>query len=95
MKGQQLHCFKFASVGSSNTVADAAAPVSSLSGASADGGVPAASAMLQSHAAKEDLGDAADTGVGKPLHPPVWSCRCRWPQHCMTLSVMFSGFPAC
>lgn len=45
-------------------MADAAAPASSPTGVSADGGVPPASALLQSHAAKQDLGDADDTGIG-------------------------------
>lgn len=65
LTGQQLDCFKFAPAEPPDTVADAAAHVSSATGTSADGGVPAASAMLQSDAAKQDLGDDADTGIGK------------------------------
>ena len=47
---------------------DEAAPVLSVTGTSADGGVPAASATLQSDATKQDLGDDddddADLGIG-------------------------------
>ena len=69
MTGEQLDCFACAPAESSDgvTAADAAAPVSSLTGTSADGGVPPASALRQSDAAKHDLGDADDTGLG--THP--------------------------
>ena len=71
MTGQQLDCFTFIPAESSDTVADAAAPVSSPTGVSADGGVAAASAMQQSHAAKQDLGDTEDTAIGMPPFPFV------------------------
>lgn len=86
LTGQQLHCFKFVPVGSSDDLANAAAPVSSHHGASADGGVPAASAMLQSHAAKQDLGDAEETGIGIALHPPAPPCL---PGHLDTVACIF------
>lgn len=63
LTGQQLDCFTFAPAEVSDSMADAAAPASSPTGVSADGGVPPASALLQSHAAKQDLGDADDTGI--------------------------------
>ena len=66
MTGQQLDCFTFTPAESSDTVADAAAPVSSPTGASADGSIAAAAAMQQSHAAKQDLGDTEDAAIGMP-----------------------------
>lgn len=71
LTGQQLDCFTCAPAESSDgvTAADAAAPVSSLTGTSADGGVPPSSALQQSDAAKHDLGDAEDTGLGTNPSP--------------------------
>lgn len=67
LTGKQLDCFTCASAESCDdvTAAATAAPVSALTGTSADGGVPPASALQQSDAAKHDLGD--DAGLG--AHP--------------------------
>ena len=67
--GEQLDCFTCAPAEPSDgvTALDVAAPVSSLNGTSADGGVPPASALQQGDAAKHDLGDADDTGLGTHL----------------------------
>ena len=69
LTGKQLDCFTCVLAESPD---DAAAPVSSLTGTSADGGVPPAAAMQQSDAAKQDLGDADDAGIGThPFSPPA------------------------
>ena len=70
LTGKQLDCFTCASAESCDdvTAAAAAAPVSAITGTSADGGVTPASALQQSDAAKHDLGDDADD-AGLGAHP--------------------------
>ena len=64
LTGKQLDCFTCVSADTSDDVMDEAAAVSSVTGTSADGGVLAASATLQSDAAKQDLGDDDDADLG-------------------------------
>ena len=71
LSGEQLDCFTCITEDAPSGSLQQAAPVSSVTGASADGGVPAASAMAQSDAAKHDMGDGdgddADMGKSVPL----------------------------
>lgn len=71
LSGEQLDCFTCITEGAPSGSLQQAAPVASVTGASADGGVPAASAMAQSDAAKHDMGDGdvddADMGKSVPL----------------------------
>ena len=72
LTGEQLDCFTCAPAESPDGVTPA--PVSSLTGTSADGGVPPASALRQGDAAKHDLGYADDTGLG--THPLRLAAAC-------------------
>ncbi|DBA81758.1 TPA: WD repeat-containing protein 4 [Trebouxia sp. C0004] len=60
LSGQQLDCFTCTTQHAAEGSIEEAAPVSSLIATSADGGVPPASAILQSDAAKHDLGGDDD-----------------------------------
>ena len=67
LSGEQLDCFTCITEDAPTGSLQQAALLSSVIGTSADGGVPAASAMAQSDAAKHDMGDdnADDANMGK------------------------------
>ena len=65
LDGKQLDCFTCSEPDAQDD-APSNAPVSLVTGVSADGGVPAASATAQSDAARQDLGDEDDADMGEP-----------------------------
>ena len=71
LSGQQLDCFTCTPQDASEGSLEEVAPVPSLTATSADGGVPPASAVSQSDAAKHDLGDDdVDAVLGEVMSPP-------------------------
>ncbi len=72
LTGKQLDCFTCISEDAQKDPLEDAAPVSSVTATAGDGGVAAASATLQSDAAKQDLGDDEDAEMGEHKHFPVF-----------------------
>ena len=77
LTGKQLDCFTCLAT-SSDDILDKPAPFSLINGngSSADGGVPAASAMLQGEAAKPDLGDADNAELGTSYIADQSTAKC-------------------